>query len=182
MTERIISAVPLIVMATKAREVESRKIKAGLLFHKISNPVVSLILRSPLHSLISGRLVLITYVGRRSGLKRTLPVQYANWDGELVVVVGYHRSKRWWLNLRNQPIHVDVRYRGRLLEGTAVAVESDADVIAPRLAEYCRKFHASARIRGIDLGSPIDFEALKAKSKDEAMVIIRPASKEAFRE
>jgi hypothetical protein len=166
-------------MVAKARDAESRKIKLGLFIHKATNPFVSLILRSRFHSLLSGKLLLITYVGRRSGLKHTLPVQYANWDRELVVVVGYHRSKKWWLNLRNRPVPVDVRYHGQLLEGMAMAIEGNADVIAPRLAEYCRNFHASARIRGIDLGSPIDMEALKARAKDKVMVIIRPATQQA---
>jgi len=171
---------PVTVMVARASEAEDWKVRLGFVFHKASNPLVRLILRSPLHSLLSGKLVLITYVGRRSGLKHTLPVMYANRDNELVVVVGYHKHKKWWLNLRNQSAPVEVRYRGRLLEGSATAVEGDADIIAPRLAEYCRKFHASARKRGIDLGSPIDLEALKAKSKEEVMVIIRPATQQTF--
>jgi deazaflavin-dependent oxidoreductase (nitroreductase family) len=157
-------------------ETDSRIVRVGFLFHRVTNPVVRLILRSPLHPLLSGKLILVTYVGRRSGLKHTLPVMYANWDGELVVIIGYHGRKKWWLNLRKQPAPVEVRYRGKLLEASAVAIEGDADVIAPRLARYCEKFPSSARKRRIEPGSPMDLEALKAKCRDEVMVTIRPST------
>ena len=160
-------------MVASSIETDARIVGIGFLFHRVTNPFVRLILQSPMHPLASGKLILVTYVGRRSGLKHTLPVMYANWEQELIVMVGYHGRKKWWLNLRNEPAPVEIRYRGNPLKASAVAVEGDAEVIAPRLAEYCRKFQSSARKRGMVPGSPIDLEALKAKCKDEVMVIIR---------
>ena len=57
-------------------------------------------LRSPAHRLLSGRLLLLTYTGRRSGTQYTIPVQYVR-DGEaLLVTVGWPERKLWWRNLR----------------------------------------------------------------------------------
>jgi hypothetical protein len=160
-------------MPTEPKEAESLGVKFGFLFHRVTNPAVRLILRSPMHSLLSGKLILIAYVGRRSGVKHTLPVMYTNWNGELVVVVGYHWNKKWWRNLRGQPVAVEVRYRGQLVEGSAMAIEGDVAMISPRLMEYFKKFPASARRRGLSPGPDIDERALADRAKDVVMVIIR---------
>jgi len=87
-------------------------VRVGFAFHKVSNPFVRLILSSPLHSMLGGRLILITYTGRKSGKKHTLPVQYAKSGDDLIVVAGYHQHKRWWRNLLRQST-IEVCYRGK---------------------------------------------------------------------
>lgn len=50
--------------------------------------------------------LLLTTVGRRSGRRRTTPIQYQRLDGKLVVVAangGYSRPPAWWLNLQAEP-------------------------------------------------------------------------------
>jgi len=158
-------------------ELESKLVKIGFLFHKITNPVVRTILSSPLHFLLSGKLILITYTGRQTGMRHTLPVMYANWNDELVVVVGYYEKKKWWRNLRGDPVAVKIRYRGRLLEGSAWAVEGEAEEIVPRLAEYLKKYPASARRRGLDPVSDVGKQAFIDRAKSEVLVIIRPTVK-----
>jgi len=157
-------------------ESESRLVKFGFLFHRITNPVVRMILSSPLHALLSGKLILITYTGRQSGVRHTLPVMYANWDDELVVVVGYYDKKKWWRNFRGKPVAVKIRYRGKLLEGSALAVEGKAAEIVPRLVEYLKKYPASARRRGLDPIADVDKQTFIDRTKSEVMVIIRPSA------
>ena len=150
-------------------------VRIGFAFHKISNPVVRLVLNSPLHSTLDGRLILITYTGKKSGRKHTLPVQYAESHNELIVVAGYHQHKKWWRNLLQQQI-VSVRYRGRWFEGSAKAFDGDVEVIAPLLPDYLKRFPASARIRGLALdsngaiGNP---EKLDGEAKKVVMVTVR---------
>ena len=74
--------------------------------------VVGAILRSPAHRLLSGRVVLLRYRGRRSGCLYTLPVQYAEHDGELIVLAADAAAKQWWRNFRRRP-GADVLLRGR---------------------------------------------------------------------
>ena len=52
------------------------------------NPLLVWLLRSPLHWLASGRHMLITYTGRRTGLRITIPVWYRTSGSEITVTVG----------------------------------------------------------------------------------------------
>jgi hypothetical protein len=44
--------------------------------YRVLNAGVGLLLRSPLHGLVSGRIMLLTVTGRRSGRLFTVPVSY----------------------------------------------------------------------------------------------------------
>ena len=82
------------------------------------NRVVLGLLRSPAHRLLSGALVEIDYVGRRSGRSYALPAQYARDDGHLVVWPGHPEKKRWWRNFR-EPSDVDVLVAGQRTRASA---------------------------------------------------------------
>jgi deazaflavin-dependent oxidoreductase (nitroreductase family) len=149
-------------------------VRGGLAFHKVSNPLVRFILNSPLHSLLSGSVILITYTGRKSGKKHTLPVQYAESHDELVVVAGYHQYKKWWRNLLQQST-VSVCYRGKWFEASARAFDGDVEAIVPVLPDYLRRFPASARVRGLTFdsnGNVEDQEKLREAAKEVVMVKI----------
>jgi deazaflavin-dependent oxidoreductase (nitroreductase family) len=94
---------------------------------RFGNLFVIGLLRSPLHRLASGSLLLITYRGRRSGRRFTIPVMYAEREGTLTIFVGQPEQKRWWRNLRGGA-EVEVRLRGRRLRGQAEVVEDSAAV------------------------------------------------------
>ena len=96
---------------------------------RFGNLVVVGLLRSPLHRLASGSLVLITYRGRRSGRRFTIPVMYAERGRALIILVGHAEQKRWWRNLRGGA-EVELRLRGRHLRGQAEVVEGKAAVDA----------------------------------------------------
>ena len=145
-------------------------VRVGFVFHKVSNPLVRFILESPLHSLLSGRLILITYTGRKSGMKHSLPVQYARSHDELIVVAGYHQHKKWWRNLLVESA-IRVCYRGKWFEASAKAFDGDVEVIAPLLPDYLRRFPASARIRGLTLDSSGNIED-QAKLAEEAERVV----------
>ncbi|HMD52768.1 MAG TPA: nitroreductase/quinone reductase family protein [Solirubrobacteraceae bacterium] len=70
-------------------------------WNRSGNQVVILLLRSRLHGLLSGRLLLITVTGRRTGRQHTLPVAYER-DGErLRIPVMWPERKLWWRNLND---------------------------------------------------------------------------------
>lgn len=89
------------------------------------NPVVGAILRSPLHYLLSDQLVLLTYTGRKTGKRYTIPVGYSR-EGEALIVPSAHA---WWKNLRGGAA-VEVRLRGRRYTGTAEPIEDPVRVAA----------------------------------------------------
>ena len=85
------------------------------------NGLVPAILRSRAHRLLSGMAIELSYTGRRSGRRLSLPVQYVR-DGErLIVAVQDSSTKTWWRNFET-PREVDVRLRGRIRAGTAIVV------------------------------------------------------------
>ena len=66
---------------------------------RVVNPPVERLLRSRLHWLVSGRLVLLSYEGRVSGNRITTPVLYER-DRDDVVVVTSRDDANWWKNFR----------------------------------------------------------------------------------
>lgn len=83
------------------------------------NPAVAWLLRSPLHGLMSRNLLLLTYVGAKSGVTRTVPLSYVEVGGRLYLCT---RSSLWWRNLRNGQA-VELRHRGRRVAATPAIVE-----------------------------------------------------------
>jgi deazaflavin-dependent oxidoreductase (nitroreductase family) len=84
------------------------------------NPAIAWVLRSPLHGVVSRDLLLLTYVGAKSGVTRTLPLSYVEVGGRIYLCT---RSSAWWRNLRNgRP--VELRFRGRLLTATPVVLDT----------------------------------------------------------
>jgi hypothetical protein len=88
------------------------------LLNRMVNPLVRLLLRSPLHPVLSGRLALITLTGRRTRQQLTIPVGYRRQASVITVEVGAPERKRWWRNLRGGA-RVGVRLAGRPYLGWA---------------------------------------------------------------
>ena len=81
-------------------------------YNKTVNHAVKAVLRSPAHSALSGRLVVMTVTGRRTGKKHSFPCAYAE-DGpdHLRIHIDWPEKKLWWRNLKS-PSPVSVRLRG----------------------------------------------------------------------
>src|SRR5262249_49815913 len=92
---------------------------------RIINPFVSTILRSPLHGILSRDVLLLTFTGRRSGKRITIPVGYTR-DGETLTVFSTHA---WWKNLRGGA-SVAIRLEGRLRTARAEPTDDRATVLA----------------------------------------------------
>lgn len=98
--------------------------------YKIINPVMSRLLRSPLHSLVSDSILLLTFTGSKSGKEYTTPVGYWVKDGHLIVTT----QSPWWRNLRGaQPVSMLVQ--GQHREGIATPYPDPEDV-----AQYIKEF------------------------------------------
>lgn len=104
---------------------------------RLGNPFVRALLRSPLHGLLSGSLLLVTYTGRKSGRTFTIPVMYADDAEGVLVYVGGSAAKVWWRSLRGGA-PVAVRLRGRDLRGTATAVTEGSQLRECYVARFPR--------------------------------------------
>src|SRR4051812_2573211 len=70
------------------------------IWNRIGNPAVVALLRSRAHRLVSGRLLLITVTGRRTGRTFEIPVGYSRDGDQLTIPVVMPGAKLWWRNLR----------------------------------------------------------------------------------
>jgi len=61
------------------------------------NPIMIWILKSPIHKMMSGTILLLTITGHKSGRAITVPVNYIR-DGRTLWVVS-DRQRVWWRNL-----------------------------------------------------------------------------------
>ena len=106
--------------------------------NRLINPVVRLLLRSPLHRLLSGSLAILSYQGRKTGHWHSLPCMYARDGQDLYIIPGHPDRKVWWRNLR-QPTPVRLRLQGHDLDGTATA-SSDPEAVAAGLRRYLARY------------------------------------------
>jgi deazaflavin-dependent oxidoreductase (nitroreductase family) len=124
---------------------------------------------------MAGRTVLLlTTVGRRSGLPRVTPLLYDEIDG--IIYVGSARGAKadWYQNLRVNP-NVEVTIGSRRIKGCADPITDPlqvADFLEKRL-----KLHpilATAVIRVEGFGSTPSREQLESYAKRRTLVAIQP--------
>ncbi|HUS16688.1 MAG TPA: nitroreductase/quinone reductase family protein [Chloroflexia bacterium] len=114
----------------------ARKPPHGL-FKYLVNPVMRMLLRSPLGARMGGVLLLLTFKGRKSGATFTTPVGYHRRDGELVVFT----ESPWWRNLRGgAPVRL-------LLERRRVRAWADATDDPAVVLEYTQYFLPRVGVR-----------------------------------
>jgi hypothetical protein len=92
---------------------------------KAANPLIVGLLRSPLHPLLSYRILVLRFRGRNTGRQFSIPVSYDRQGATLHV----YTRHAWWKNLRSG-VPVEVVLRGRLVEAYAEAVSNPAEVTA----------------------------------------------------
>ncbi len=91
----------------------------------LMNALVTTILRSQWHSMRSNQLLLLTFIGRKSGKAFTTPMRYAQKGETLQITVVYP----WWKNLVGEAT-VRILLRGHMRTGTAeVLSEKDGEVV-----------------------------------------------------
>lgn len=122
---------------------------ATLLRH-VGNPIVSAILRSPLHRLLSRRVMLITVAGRRTGTRYTLPVAYVSQPGTLDVLIVDKDLKVWWRNLEGCA-PVELLLQGRIIRARAEALTFERDPMSfiVALRNYAASNRRSAQAVGV---------------------------------
>ena len=114
----------------------------------IINPTMSLLLRSPIHSLWSKSLMLITFKGRKSGKSFTTPVRYKQ-DNDVIRCFSVSQNQ-WWRNFRDGA-EVVLRVKGKDSSYKAIAIENQPEEIKKWLVIYLGKFPQDAAYQDIKL-------------------------------
>jgi deazaflavin-dependent oxidoreductase (nitroreductase family) len=91
---------------------ESAMSSSALLTRRVANPLLRVVLSSPLHRPLSRTLLVLSYVGWRSGRHRATPVQFARFGDDLALVAARASHKSWWRNFRD-PAPATITLRGR---------------------------------------------------------------------
>jgi len=134
------------------------------------NPIMMWILRSPLHGMLSGSTMIITYTGRKSGKTFSAPVNYVR-DGDVLWTISF-RHRTWWRNLNGSP--VTLRIQGKGVTGVATAI-TDQQEVTDCLMNYLRKAPQIARYTGVGLdvnGQPRPQDVAEA-AKTRVMVRVQ---------
>jgi len=134
------------------------------------NSLITWMLRSPLHGMLSGSTMLVTVTGYKSGQPISTPVNYAQ-EGNILWVTSF-RQRSWWRNLRGgQP--VVLQFKGKEVRGWGRAIEDRPEVEAA-LSKYLQRLPKSAKYFDVTLdenGYPKPAEISKA-AQDRVMVEI----------
>lgn len=114
--------------------------------YRVVNPLVAAALRSPLHWLLSDRIALLSFAGRRSGRTYTIPVGYTERDYGDRLVLFTHSD--WWKNFRGGAA-VRLYLRGRERRGRAEPVTDTEALLAHVDAFIDRNGLTAARRLGL---------------------------------
>ena len=146
--------------------------------YRLLNVGVGLLLRSPLHGLACGRIMLLTVTGCRSGRWFTVPVSYLRYGGNILGFTSGGWSA-WWKNLRGRA-PVAARVRGRRISSSAWA-ETNGDAVVRGLDAFLTAFPATAGRYGVGLdadGRPLPqiLEAAIGEGRAVMVLVEAPGS------
>ncbi len=101
------------------------------------NPLVSALLRSRFHGVASGALLVVSWSGRKTGGRFSIPTGYQRDGEDVVVMLSKPGEKSWWKNFRS-PWPADLLIAGR--EQTAMGT-----LVPPGSPEFFRLVEKTIR-------------------------------------
>ncbi len=140
------------------------------LAYKVLNPTFKTLLRSPLHGLLSGRLMVLTFTGRKSGKRFSIPVGYVQTDDTLLIAT----ESAWSKNLHGD-VPVRVRLRGRERAGLADVI-ADEEVMREKYRVMLAAGPQLGQIIGIRLdanGEPNPEDVARARERGHVVVRLK---------
>lgn len=91
------------------------------------NPLVERLLRSRFHGFLSRALLVVSWSGRKSGKRFSIPTGYQRDGDDVVVLLSKPGAKTWWKNFRSPwPADLLIAGREQTAMGTLVPSGSDA--------------------------------------------------------
>src|SRR5947209_1002102 len=95
----------------------------------LANAIATTILRSPWHRMRSDHLLLLTFIGRKSGKEFTTPMRYVQ-EGETLKLLVVRSP--WWKKLVGEAT-VRVLLRGQLRTGWAEVLPKEGEVVVVKV-------------------------------------------------
>jgi deazaflavin-dependent oxidoreductase (nitroreductase family) len=116
----------------------------------VVNVVVRFLLKSPLHFLMSNSVLLISYIGRKSGAAHSTPVRYIRSGSRLRCFTSEH--VQWWRNVQANP-SVFLVVQGTKSPYTAIVLERDPTQVQQLLSDFLALYPQDAVYQEIRLNS-----------------------------
>jgi hypothetical protein len=131
-------------------------------FFARANAVVRPLLQSPLHAVVSGRLMLLNYTGGKTGKSYSFAIGYFPWDDGDVIVSS---SAKWPKTIGSaRDVRVLIKRRWFAAQPTPI---KDAEAKADLLGEFARRNGPKAA-KGLMLGLPGDRQPDRQELLDAA--------------
>jgi deazaflavin-dependent oxidoreductase (nitroreductase family) len=132
------------------------------------NAFMKVVLRSPIHGMVSKTVLLITFTGRKSGKMFTTPVSYSK-QGDQVTIFTH---SQWWKNLRrNRP--VTLRIKGHDFKALPLPIADDKRAVAAGLVNHLKQVPFDARFYHVTLDANKNPNAGEAAEAAKTVVMIR---------
>ena len=89
---------------------------------RLLNPIMKSLLKSPIHSVVSNQIMILTFTGRKTGKSYSTPISYCQEDE---TVYSFTHAD-WWKNLVGG-VQVRLLIRGQKYIGTAIPISEDRE-------------------------------------------------------
>jgi hypothetical protein len=126
---------------------------------RLINIAMVILLRSPLHSILSKSILAIRYRGVRSGRTVTVPVRYHRRGDDIVVMTSEETS--WWPNFL-QSTEANVLLGGKWSAAQVQATRSNPNLAGPIMREMWAKHPSDSAYMNVKMRSgepdPDDFD------------------------
>lgn len=136
----------------------------------VVNKTMKLVLRSPIHGVVSKSILLISFNGRKSGKRYTTPVSYSR-VGDQVHIFSH---ANWWKNLQGGA-PVVLRIQGHEIEGVAQPLADDKQAVAAGLGQHLEMVPSDAKYYDVTLDEFGKASADELARAAETVVMIRVA-------
>ncbi len=120
---------------------------------------------------LSGRYMVLTHIGRKSGDRHLTPINFALHEGDIYCMAGFGEISDWYRNIKANP-HVEVWLPDGWWAGVAEEVPQSDERWLPLLRRVLIASGFAARLFGVD-PDQLDDEALRAAASDYRVVRIR---------
>ena len=136
------------------------------------NFAMGLLLKSPLHWIMSKSVLLVTFTGRISGKTFTTPVRFVR-DGNVIRAFS-SPAANWWKNLRGGA-DVSITINGKPLPRRGIVLEVDDDTKMRMVVSYLTAFPTDGAYHGIKArrNRPLPLDAIRATLDDIAVIEFR---------
>lgn len=134
------------------------------------NPLVMALLRSRFHRVASGALLVVSWSGRSSGRRFSIPVGYQRDGDDVIVLLTRPEVKSWWKNFRS-PWPADLLLAGRERTAMGSLVPPGSQALFALVEKTIRATPWMAKQFGIE-----GFDAARGLSPAERSIVEKSAA------